>query len=153
MPMIIAILGYIVGGGLMALGIIGLFRKRKNEEQIDAIIQELENKTIAMVPMLKVFEALRDNFALGLKYPQMDAVLRDKLPGLVGWGLFSSDILATFTQLELIHSTSIDPEHSVWLDFKRESPNYVYHLTDKGTLLAHKLMSRKLKTRKGGSQP
>ncbi len=103
--------------------------------------------------MLKIFDALRDHFALGLSYPQVHGVLRDKLNRDAAWGIHSSDILAAFTTLGLIHSPSIDPSSSVWLDFKYTVPKYVYELTDKGKLLAHKLMSQKPKIDKEDSQP
>jgi hypothetical protein len=152
MPTIVAVLGYIVGVGLMILGIIGFVRKKKHEEGIDVIVQELESKKIRGLSMLEIFDALRDRFALGLSYPQVHGVLRDKLNKDAAWGIHSSDILATFTTLGLIHSPSINPDHSVWLDFKDIVPNYVYQLTDIGKLLAHRLMSQKLKIDKGDSQ-
>ncbi len=129
------------------------YKYRDKTSKIDAIIQELENKYIAGYSSLDIFDALRDSLALGLTYPQIHNILKGKLPGVVGWGLHSSDILATFEQLGLIHSTSIDPHFStVLLDFKYEAPNFVYQLTEKGNLLAHKLMSQKPKIRKEGFQ-
>ncbi len=127
--------------------------------QIDAIIQELESKIIhrmaysdKVFSMLEIFDALRDNFALGLSYPQVHGVLRDKLNRDTVWGIYSSDILATLITMGLIHAPTIDPSSSVFLDNKYTIPQYVYELTDKGKILAHKLMSQKPKTDKEGSQ-
>ena len=138
------------------LAVIALVRSQKRildiEAPIVAIIQELKSKIVRGVSMLEIFDALRDNFALGLTYPQIHGVLRDKLSRDAAWGIHSSDILATFRVLGLIHSPSIDPGHSVLLDDQRTIPNYVYQLTDKGNFLAHKLMSQKPKIDKKGSQ-
>jgi len=131
------------------LTFLALVRSQKGildiEAPIDAIIQELKSKKIRGFSMLEIFDALRDSFALGLTYPQIHSVLKSKLYRDVAWGIHSSDILATFTQLGLIHSPSIDSSHSVLLDNQRTIPNYVYQLTDTGKLLAHKLMSQKTK--------
>jgi hypothetical protein len=102
--------------------------------------------------MLEIFDALRGRFALGLTYPQVHGVLRSKLPNVVAWGIHSSDILATFTALGLIHSPSIDTSYSVLLDSQDTIPNYVYQLTDVGKLLSRKLMGQKPKGGRLGSQ-
>ncbi len=135
-------------------------KARVKESPIDAIVQELKSKIIyrkaysdKVFSMLEIFDALRDHFALGLTYPQVHGVLRDKLDRDAVWGIYSSDILATLTTMGLIHSPTIDPSSSVFLDNKYTIPQYVYQLTDIGKLLAHKLMSQKPKIGKGGSQP
>ena len=102
--------------------------------------------------MLEMFDMLRHDFALGLTYPQIHDILRSKTNRDVGWGMYSSNILDTFTTLGLIHSPSIDPNYSALLDNKRSIPNYIYQLTDTGKLLALKLMNRKPKIDKEGSQ-
>ncbi|MDO8491971.1 MAG: hypothetical protein Q7T04_08170 [Dehalococcoidia bacterium] len=134
-------------------------KARVKEVPLDAIIQELKSKIIYRMAysnnvfsMLEIFDALRDSFALGLTYPQVHDILRTKLDRDAVWGNYSSDILATFTTMGLIHSPSIDPSYSVFLDHQRTIPNYVYQLTDIGKSLAHKLMSQKPEIDKGGSQ-
>ncbi len=123
------------------------------ETPIEAVIKELKSKKIWGFSMLEIFDALRDRFALGLPLPEAHNVLRDRLNKDAGWGLYSSDIFATFTTRGLIHSTSIDPNYSsVLLDFKYTAPNYIYQLTDIGKLLASKLKSEKPKIGKGASQ-
>lgn len=102
--------------------------------------------------MLDIFDALRDRLALGLTYPQVHSVLKSKLYQDAAWGIYSADILATFTQMDLIHSPSVDPSYSVLLDSKDTIPNYVYKLTDRGNSLAHKLMSQKPKIGKEDSR-
>ena len=138
------------------LAVIALVRSQKRildiESPIDAIMQKLESEMVGGFSMLGIFDALRDDFALGLTYPQIHNVLISKLSRDVAWGIYSSDILTTFTTLKLIHSSSIDPSHSVLLDNQRTIPNYVYQLTDIGKLLAHKLMRPKPKIGKEGSQ-
>ncbi len=131
----------------------------KIEVPTDAIIQELESKIIhrmaysdKVFSMLGIFDALRDNFALGLSYPQIHGVLKDKLERDTVWGFYSSNILAILTTMGLIHAPTIDPSSSVFLDNKYTIPQYVYELTDKGKVLAHKLMSQKLKTDKEDSR-
>ncbi len=126
---------------------------------IEAIKKELESKIIhrmaysdKVFSMLEIFDALRDNFALGLSYPQVHGVLIDKLNRDTVWGIYSSDILATLTTMGLIHAPTIDPSSSVFLDNKYTIPQYVYELTDKGKILAHKLMSQKPIQNKEGSQ-
>ena len=137
------------------LAVVALVRSQKHildiESPIDAIVKELESKMVRGFSMLEIFDTLRDHFALGLTYPQIHSILKSKLSD-AAWGIYSSDILATFTALNLIHSSSIDPKYSVSIDNKRTIPNYVYQFTDTGILLAHKLMSQKPKIDKKGSQ-
>ncbi len=121
--------------------------------ELKSVIQELESKFIHQdkrYSMLEIFDALRERFALGLTYPQVHGVLKSKLYRDAAWGIHSSDILAIFIQQGLIHSPSIDTNHSVLLDSHDTIPNYVYKLTDEGNLLARKLMSQKPKIDKEG---
>ncbi len=157
------ILTTILPPSLVLLIFWALVRSQKHildiEAPIDAIVQELESKIIHVgfvgkgFSMLEIFDALRDRFALGLPYPQVHSVLVSKLNRSAAWGIHSSDILATFTTLGLIHSSSIDPSYSVLLDYQYTIPNYIYQLTDKGNLLARKLMSQKPKIGKENSPP
>lgn len=150
------ILTIILPASLVLLIFWALVRSQKHvlniEAPIEAVTQELKGRNIRGFSMLEIFDALRERFALGLPYPQVHSVLRSKLDRDGAWGIHSSDILATFTQLGLIHSPSIDPSYSVLLDSQYTIPNYVYQLTDKGKLLAHKLMSQKPKIGKVDSQ-
>jgi hypothetical protein len=124
------------------------------EAPMEANVKELKKKIIHQdrdYSMLEIFDALRDNFALGVTYPQVHGVLVRKLYRDAAWGSHSSDILAMFTQLGLIDSPTIDPSNLAFIDYQRSIPNYVYKLTDKGNSLAHKLMNQKPKVGTEGS--
>lgn len=143
--------GIIIGfiGSLLIIGRL-YYKIWKVESRINVIIRQLKRKNICGFSMLEIFNALKYSFALGLTYPQIHSILTTKTSMDIGWGTWSSDILSTFTILKLIHTCSIDPGYSVWLDNKRTIPNYVYQLTETGKLLADKLINQKLKTGKAG---
>jgi len=119
---------------------------------INSIKKELKSKIIAGFSMLQIFEALREKFVPGLPYTEVHEILSSKLYRGVAWGIHTPNILANFMTLGLVYSKSNNPDYSGLPDSNYMVSNNIYHLTDTGKLLAHKLTIQKPKSSKESAQ-